>query len=340
MSAQITPFTGNYPSGKILKIVAPATVTSGTDRYTFTKWEDNSTNPTRQITVAANTTLSMTYTIVPKYNLTVIAGVGGTTIPAAGTYVYWLGESPSITATPGADYDFAYWIVNGVAQPTLTNPTYSFAISANISVQPYFVAKAINLTIAAGANGTVTLPDATIVAAGTSVTRAVYIGTTYNFTANPSTTYPGYILGSWTLAGTSQGATNPLALRITASMNGQTLAAVFAKNTDPQITMTVAKVGTGTVNPYGSTTVTLSTQTVNTTFTATDVSGSGQTFNHWELQIVGQSLQTFSTTALTLPVTAAYQGATLTAVFTAVIYTVTVNSTPLVGIPITITEMN
>ena len=334
MSTQITPFTANYPSGKIISITVPATVTSGERTYIFTKWEDNTTSLIRQITITANETISVTYTIVPQFTLTIVGGTGGTVSPVAGTYPVDQGTTVSMVATAGADYNFAYWIVNGTAQPSLTNPTYSFAMTANTSIQPYFLAKIVNLTVSAGANGTVTLPDATIVAAGTSITKAYSIGTTYNFTATPNTVpYPGYYLDHWELpVGTSQGTTNPIGVKITSVMNGQTLKALFTQTPYTTITMTVAKVRTGTVNPYGTLVLNVDPNTI-VSFVATDVLG--WTFNHWILP----DGSTSTNRTLQMYITAALNGTTLTAVFVQIYYELTINSTP-IGIPITITEIN
>ena len=334
MSAQITPYTGNYPSGKILQITVPAAITSGGRTYIFTKWEDNSTSLTRQVTITANTTISVDYTIVPQYMLIVVDGIGGAVSPVAGPYTVDQNTTVNMAATPDADHTFGYWIINGIAQPSLTNPTYSFAITANTTIQPYFVAKTVNLTVSAGTNGTVTLPDATVVVAGSSTTKAYSIGTTYNFTATPNTTpYPGYYLDHWELpVGTSQGTTNPIGVKITSAMNGQTLKALFTQTPYNTITMTVAKVGTGTVNPYGTVVLNVDPTTL-VSFAATDVAG--WQFDHWTLP----DGSTSTVRTLQMYITAAMNGTTLTAVFTQIRYTFTINSMP-TGIPITITEMN
>jgi hypothetical protein len=68
-------------------------------------------------------------------------------------------------------------------------------------------------------------------------------------------------------------------------------------------------------------------------FAATDVAG--WQFDHWTLP----DGSTSTVRTLQMYITAAMNGTTLTAVFTQIRYTFTINSMP-TGIPITITEMN
>ena len=56
-----TPFIGAYTAGKILQVSVPSPISIAGKNYTFVKWEDNSTNNTRNVTVNGNLTLTATY---------------------------------------------------------------------------------------------------------------------------------------------------------------------------------------------------------------------------------------------------------------------------------------
>jgi len=343
MSIQVsTPWSKSYVSGKQIQITAPTPVImiATNTTYDFTKWEDNSTNPIRTVTITANTTLTLTYTPRPKYLLTITQDIGGTvtSTPVAGQIEQ--GTIVTAVAVASGNYNFKNWIVNGVNQPTQTNTTYTTTMTAALTLKPVFELKTISLTVTAGANGTVTLPDSTVVAAGTSVTRLYYTDTTYMFTATPSTTYPGSYLADWKLNSVTQGSTNPLNLRTTLAMAGQTLLATFTSNDFPHVKINIRKSGTGTVNPYGDNTdFTLTTPTISATFTATNVAG--WAFDHWELSKAGQTTPTIYTSATQqITIDSTFEQAVLTAVFLQIYYTLTINSTPISGVTITVTEMN
>lgn len=339
MSVVQTPYSKSYPYGKIIQIVAPNThVVAGTT-YDFLEWEDGTKNITRQVTVTANQTISATYVARPKYTLTLTQAEGGTvtSVPSAGQIER--GTPVTITATASANFNFKNWNINGVNDPTKTNPVYSTTMTENLTMLPVFERKTINLTVTAGANGTVTLPDGTVVAEGTSVTRLYYVDTTYLFTATPSTVYPGYYLADWKLNGVTQGSTNPLNLRTTLAMAGQTLLASFTSNAFPHVKLNIRKYGTGTVNPYGDNTdFTLTSPTIAVTFTATNIAG--WVFDHWEITKAGETTINATQNPLTLNIDATYEQAVITAVFLPIYYVLTVNSTPISGVSITVTEMN
>lgn len=318
-----TTYTTQFPSGKILQLTAPPVVSSGGRTYNFSRWEDNSTSRIRpNVTVTADKTFTATYVIVPQFTLTMVASVGGTISPSVGTHLYDQGTVVSCIATPDGDHTFDHWIVD--ATTSTTNP-YQVTMNANHTLTPVFKARQVTLTSAAGTGGTV----------NPSGPFLYDIGATYNFTAIPDTvTYPNFAFDHWDLAGSNLGSQNPLPLRITSAMNNQTLRALFTQKPYDTITLTVAKVGTGTVNPYG--TVTLNVDPVNpSTFTATP--GSGFKFDHWEF-----SWDTTQPTAssISILITAAMQGTTITAVFTPIMYNVTIDSTPIKGVTITVTEVN
>lgn len=317
-----TPFTGTYPSGKQLQITAPASVVSGGRTYNFSRWEDNSTNRVRSVTITGTIAIVATYVIVPQFTLTVVAGTGGTSTPSTGTHPYDQGTVVPISATPSADYNFAYWLIDGV-QSSATSVT----MNANHTIQPVFVAKTITLTVTAGTGGTVNPSGA----------QTVSINSTYPFVATPNTTpYPGYTFNHWDLNGTNLGSTPTLNLKITSAMSGQTLRALFTQTPFTTITLTVARSGAGTVNPYGTVTLNVD-PTTPSTFVASDVAGSGFVFDHWEFS--WDAAQRPTAKSITVYITQALQGATITAVFLPIMYTVTIDSSP-IKVTMTVTEMN
>jgi hypothetical protein len=52
-----------------------------------------------------------------KAIVVVVASVGGTTNPQAGTYTYNYGDTITLTATPSTGFQFAYWAISGLYLP-------------------------------------------------------------------------------------------------------------------------------------------------------------------------------------------------------------------------------
>jgi len=57
----VTPYQQQYQAGKMLQITVPSTISIASKEYIFLRWEDNSTNVTRNVTVNGNLTISATY---------------------------------------------------------------------------------------------------------------------------------------------------------------------------------------------------------------------------------------------------------------------------------------
>ena len=95
---------------------------------------DYATRVTRA-SLAAAAELAQPVAKATKYTLTILAGAGGTTNPAPGTYTYDEGTVVSVTATASAGYRFGNW--SGDASGT-ANPI-SIAMNSNKTVTAGFI---------------------------------------------------------------------------------------------------------------------------------------------------------------------------------------------------------
>ncbi len=151
------------------------TVTPTKTGYTFSP-------PSRSYPNITSNQINQGYTAsFTQYTLTIIAGTGGTTNPAPGTYAHDSGTQVSVTATPNTGYGFSNW--SGDASGT-SNPI-TITMDANKTITANFIAQ-YTLTIAAGAGGT------TNPAPGTYAHDS---GTQVSVTATPNT---GYGFSNWT----------------------------------------------------------------------------------------------------------------------------------------------
>ena len=147
---------------------------------------------------------------VLSYTLTITATTGGTTNPSPGSYLYNIGTSVSVTATPDTYYIFDHWELDGVNNGS-ANPCWVL-MDNDHTLHAVFVQINYTLTITATAGGTTSpAPDIYTYAAGSSI----------RVTALPST---DYALDYWELDGTNVGTTNPKTVTIDAD---HTLHAVF-----------------------------------------------------------------------------------------------------------------
>jgi hypothetical protein len=137
--------TTTYPDGTSFSITATAS-----DQYAFVDWivstDSGSTNYVDNpltITLTGGTT----YTILPEFQLlqappggnlpsqmanaaivVVLAGAGGTSSPAPGTYALADATNMKLTATPNSGWQFAHWTISGAptthgGYPTNFTPT-------------------------------------------------------------------------------------------------------------------------------------------------------------------------------------------------------------------------
>jgi hypothetical protein len=192
------------------------------------------------------------------------------------------------------------------------------------------------------------------VALGTTTFQEVYVApVTYNLTiptiiggtTNPTGTSPytegtnvtvtavpsnGYSFSHWEANGTNIGANNP----ITITMNADyTLIAVFTSNPIPTTyNLTIPTATGGTTNPTG-----IVTYNENTNVIVTAIASNGYSFSNWELD--GNNIGTINPATIIMNA-----NHTLRAIFTlipipTVKHVLTINSTPIQGIPITLNKV-
>jgi hypothetical protein len=291
------PSPGSYVCSYGTVVAVTASSSSG---YYFDHWVLDSnnfgaSNPI-QTTMTANHTLQAIFAPL-NYTLTITAAItGGNTDPPAGTYTYSYGTVVNVTAVPSTGYYFDHWVLDsnnfGASNPTQVTMT------ANHTLQAFFMPLNYTLTITAAANG------ATSPAAG-SYTRPY--GTVAAVTAVPNT---GYGLDHWLLDGVSAGAANPISITINAN---HTLTGVFALL---NYTLAIAATTGGNTSPAAGS----YTRPYGTVVTVNASSGTGYYFDHWLLD--GNSYGTASSTQVTM--TANH---TLQAIFAPLNYTLTITAT-------------
>jgi uncharacterized repeat protein (TIGR02543 family) len=240
----------------------------------------------------------------PSQNAYVVVNAFQGSIPLAGAGVTLDGQSGT-TTTSGTPLTFTvtagtYTVTATYQNQTLPAQTITIVAGQTIPINLYFAVPTIQLTVTAGANGTVS----------PSGTASYTVGQSYMFTATPNSSYQ---LDHWQLGSSNIGSTNPLPLTITSAMAGQTLSPLFTSIPIPQITLSIA------VSPDGGGTVSPSTgphqfnvgDTVNFAATA----GTGYTFTSWSL--TGSAALPIDN-PLSLVITSEMNNQTLTATFTAV----------------------
>ncbi|MEA2089133.1 MAG: PKD domain-containing protein, partial [Thermoproteota archaeon] len=94
--------------------------------------------------------------VLPTYTLTITATSGGTTSPDSGIYTYDEGTNVEVTAIPDANYEFAYWGLDGSYAGT-DNPT-TVLMDDNHTLKAVFALVTYELTITTTAGGTTDPP--------------------------------------------------------------------------------------------------------------------------------------------------------------------------------------
>ena len=212
--------------------------------YDFVGWYEGSNLVSTSLSFAV--TLTANRTLVAKYKIKsyIVNATSedinkGTVSPAGQTVEH--GANATVVATPKAAYNFAGWY-NGTTKVS-SNTSYTFAVTANISLTAKFTIKTFTTTTANSTGGTASVNKSSVEYGGSAI-----------WTATPST---GYNFSKWSNGST----TNPLTVsNITANTH---ITPVFVLKS---YTVTWNPNG-GTVDPtsttktYGSTLGTLPTPT-------------------------------------------------------------------------------
>lgn len=161
--------------------------------YDFVGWYEGSNLVSTSLSFAA--TLTANRTLVAKYKIksyTVNATSEninkGTVSPAGQTVEH--GANATVVATPKAAYNFAGWY-NGTTKVS-SNASYTFAVTANISLTAKFTIKTFTTTTANSTGGTASVNKSSVEYGGSAI-----------WTATPST---GYNFSKWSNGSTA----NPL----------------------------------------------------------------------------------------------------------------------------------
>jgi len=237
-------------------------------RYRFVEWRDETgavvgAEPTLTLLIDRDKTLIAHYEEVPTYTLTIATTTGGTTDPSPGSYVYYEGETATVTAIPDAGYRFSHWILDG---ETRTENPINITMDRDYSLTAYFevvppteYTLTINTTVGGTTDptpGTYTYPE----------------GTSVNVTAIPDS---GYVFDHWVLDGATR-TENPITVLMDSD---HTLTAYFTTAPPVEYTLTISTTTGGTTDPAPGS----YTHPEGTSVTVTAIPDSGYEFDHWVL---------------------------------------------------------
>ena len=289
------------PEGSYVLTMNDPVVDAG-KTWRFRYWYDDPSNTNTMRTFNLNvTTAPLVLEAVYQQEITTeTTPYPATPFPANATVTLTLTE-PTIVKN-GQVYNFQYWKVGrGGAMPTpagSTNPLI-LQMTANTVVVAVYAVQSITLNVVAGTGGTVDKPGANVLPVNGS----------YSFTASPAA---NYTFDHWQLRlsdNTIQnlGADLTLSGTTPANWDNATLTALFTQQIPQTITLNVVVNGNGTVNPNGTT------YNVGDTVTWTAMPISPSIFKEWTLN--GTTYPDNANHTLTLPITLAMNGQTLTAYF-------------------------
>lgn len=243
--------------------------------YDFVGWYEGSnlvsTSLSFSVTLTANRTLVAKYKIKSyTVNATSEDTNKGTVSPAGQTVEH--GANAIVVATPKSAYNFAGWY-NGTTKVS-SNASYTFAVTANISLTAKFTIKTFTTTTANSTGGTASVNKSSVEYGGSAIWTATP-STGYNFskwsngsTINPMTVSkitanthitPVFVLKSYTVTWNPNGGTvNPTS---TTKTHGSTLGTLPTptRAADAQYTYTFKgwfTAATGGIQVSASTTVT------------------------------------------------------------------------------------
>lgn len=179
---------GTYYCNTQVTLTAKAAPTG----YDFVGWYEGSnlvsTSLSFSVILTANRTLVAKYKIKSyTVNATSEDTNKGTVSPAGQTVEH--GANATVVATPKAAYNFAGWY-NG-ATKVFSNASYTFAVTANISLTAKFTIKTFTTTTANSTGGTASVNKSSVEYGGSAIWTATP-STGYNFSkwSNDSTTNP------------------------------------------------------------------------------------------------------------------------------------------------------
>ena len=179
---------GTYYRDTSVTLTAKAAPTG----YDFVGWYEGSnlvsTSLSFAVTLTANRTLVAKYKIKSyTINATSEDTNKGTVSPAGQTIEH--GANATVVATPKTAYNFAGWY-NGSTKVS-SNASYTFAVTANISLTAKFTIKTFTTTTANSTGGTASVNKSSVEYGGSAIWTATP-STGYNFSkwSNGSTTNP------------------------------------------------------------------------------------------------------------------------------------------------------
>lgn len=179
---------GTYYRDTSVTLTAKAAPTG----YDFVGWYEGSnlvsTSLSFAVTLTANRTLVAKYKIKSyTVNATSEDTNKGTVSPAGQTVEH--GANATVVATPKAAYNFTGWY-NGTAKVS-SDASYTFAVTANISLTAKFTIKTFTTTTANSTGGTASVNKSSVEYGGSAIWTATP-STGYNFSkwSNDSTTNP------------------------------------------------------------------------------------------------------------------------------------------------------
>ncbi len=249
-SVSKNPDQTTFNSGETVELTA--TPAAG---WSFSGWSGGTSGSTNPITVTmdANKTVTATFT-QNTYTLTVNTTGSGSVSKNPDQTTFNSGETVDLTATPAAGWSFSGWSggTSGSTDPI------TVTMDANKTVTATFTQNTYTLTVNTTGNGSVSKnPDQTTFNSGETV----------ELTATPDA---GWSFSGWSGGGTS-GSTNPITVTMDAN---KTVTATFTQNT---YTLTINKIGSGTVSKNPDQTTFNSGETVDLTANP----AAGWSFSGW-----------------------------------------------------------
>jgi hypothetical protein len=274
--------TSKFQISPAVTSVDPSTLRTIQGRGPITP-EQNSTNGSPTIILlnddgvpgAADYEFSISFqSPTQSFTLSISSGTGGNTIPGAGSYAFFSGQSQSVSAQPTSCYSFASWLLDG-ANAGAANPIV-VVLNSDHSLQPTFGQIQYTLTIANGPHGTTSpMPGNYVKPCGASTTVS----------ATPDSQY---VLDHWTLDSSTLPPTNPLSVNSNAN---HMLTAFFVWG----YALTVKSAIGGNTNPISGTYL-----VANQSFTTiTAIPNAGYGFDHWTVNGTAAGTSTSLTVHMT-----------------------------------------